>query len=63
MAGPKDRMREVMRVGGGAAHTEWGRSLQPVWAWWMLTHDPHDVEISIVRGVVEMVRDPNPMPL
>jgi len=29
----------------------------------MLTMNSHSVEISIAGGVVEMLRDPNPMPI
>ena len=60
--GPKDMIREVRREGRGAAHREYRCSSLRVRCWWMLTTNPHGVEISIAGCVEEMVRGPNLMP-
>ena len=53
-------IRKVRREGEGAAHREYRCGSLRVREW-MLTINSHGVVISIAGGVVEMVRDPNPM--
>ena len=60
--GPRIMIREVWRVGEGAAHRECRCSSLRVRWWRILTINSHSVEISITRCVREMVCDPNLMP-
>jgi len=49
---------EGSKAGGrGIAHGQSGCSSLRVRGWWMLTLNSHGVEISIARGVVEMVHE------